>query len=164
MVGVPRNLFTGATPKRMEFAFDFLKYLGDIFSLFIFGVIIFWSLRGQRFQWGLSPKGPPTPAFLMRAWLLLGGTYGMCWSSIQFGLHSHFITEQSRAVTLLAFVTNHVGRIVIHLFLILVFAVFGISTARTIRSQSEGTGKAIHLAAVLMAIVVILANLIVLLR
>ena len=88
----------------------------------------------------------------------------MWWSSVQFGLDSHLITDRSRAATLLAFVTNHVGRIVIHLFLIVVFAVFGISIAKAIRSQAGGTGTVFRLAAVLMSIVVILANLIVLLR
>jgi hypothetical protein len=45
-----------------------------------------------------------------------------------------------------------------------VFAAFGISIARAIRSQAGGTGTVFRLAAVLMCIVVILANLIVLLH
>src|SRR5580692_4769168 len=125
----------------MELVFDLLKYVRDIFSLFIAGVIIFWSLRGQRFQWGFSPKGPPASAFLIRSWLLVGGTYAMWWGCVQFGLDSHLLTDRSRAVTLLAFVTNHVGRILIHLFLIVVFALFGISMARTVRAEGSATGN-----------------------
>jgi hypothetical protein len=148
----------------MEFVLDLLKYARDVFGIFISGLIIVRSLRSQRFHWGLSPRGPQAPVFLMRAWFLFGGTYAMWWSSVQFGLDSHVITDRSRAATLLAFVTNHVGRIVIHLFLMVVFAAFGISIARAIRSQAGDTGTVFRLAAVLMCIVVILANLIVLLR
>ncbi len=148
----------------MEFVLVFMKYARDLFGIFISALIIVRSLRGQRFQWGLSPKGPPAPAFLMRGWFLFGGTYAMWWSCVQFGLDSHLLTDRSRAVTLLAFVTNHVGRIVIHLFLIIVFAVFGISIARTTRPQAGGTRSVVRVAVVFVAAILILANLIVLLR
>jgi hypothetical protein len=73
----------------MEFVLDLLKYARDVFGIFISGLIIVRSLRSQRFHWGLSPKGPQAPVFLMRAWFLFGGTYAMWWSSVQFGLDSH---------------------------------------------------------------------------
>jgi hypothetical protein len=148
----------------MEFVLDLLKYARDVFGIFISGLIIVRSLRGQRFQWGLSAEGPQAPVFLMRSWFLFGGAYAMWWSSVQFGLDSHLMTDRSRAATLLAFVTNHVGRIVIHLFLIVVFAVFGISIARGIRSQAGGTGNAARFAVVFLVVVVILANIVVVFR
>src|SRR6266849_5112566 len=127
----------------MEFILDILKSASAIFVFCVSGMTIILSLRGQRFQWGISPKGPSAPAFLMRAWLLFGGTYAMWWSSVRLGLESHLLTDRSRAVTLLAFVTNHVGRIVIHLFLIVVFAFFGISMARMARPKTGGYGECV---------------------
>ena len=148
----------------MEFILDILKYASAIFVFCISGMTIILSLRGQRFQWGISPKGPSAPAFLMRAWLLFGGTYAMWWSSVRLGLDSHLLTDRSRPVTLLAFVTNHVGRIVIHLFLIVVFAFFGISMARMARPKTGGYANVFRVAGIFLALIVIFANLIVLLR
>jgi hypothetical protein len=148
----------------MEFVLDILKYARDLFVIFISGLTIVRSLRGQRFQWGLSPKGPQAPPFLMRTWLLFGGTYAMWWSGVQFGLDSHLITGRSSAATSLAFVTNHIGRIVVHLFLIVTFAVFGVSIARTNRTQASATKRMARYAAVFLAAILVLANLIVLLR
>jgi hypothetical protein len=148
----------------MEFILDILKYASAIFVFCISGVTIILSLRSQRFQWGISPKGPSAPALLMRAWLLFGGTYGMWWSSVRLGLDSHLLTDRSRAVTLLAFVTNNVGRIVIHLLLIVVFAFFAISISRMNRSKERGSANAFRVTGIFLAFIVIFANLFVLLR
>jgi hypothetical protein len=109
---------------------QFIKFgviLTDIFALSLGCCFIYFMLAGKRASTGMNPRNPPFPLLLAKALFMVGGTYFVSWSCIHLGLDFGLLKDSSRPVLFLASFNSHIGRAFIELFLLVWFALFGIS-------------------------------------